>query len=74
RTFATIVEFTTNYVVVQDLATAALLSSMGFFIGPFVYYGHERAWERFGSSIDDLGPSGRRRPAPVIIDVEALPA
>ena len=46
RTAATLVEFTTNYVVVRDLGTAALLSSVGFFLGPFVYYGHERAWER----------------------------
>jgi uncharacterized membrane protein len=70
RTFATIVEFTTNYVVVGDLATAALLSSFGFFLGPFVYYGHELAWERFGST----EPSARRRSrrAPVIIDVEPI--
>lgn len=49
RVFATAMEFTTNYVVVQDVATAALLSSFGFVLGPFVYYGHELAWERFGS-------------------------
>jgi uncharacterized membrane protein len=69
RTFATIVEFTTNYVVVGDLATAALLSSFGFFLGPFVYYGHELAWERFSPE-----PPARRRSdrAPVIIDVEPI--
>jgi len=75
RTFATIVEFTTNYVVVRDLGTAALLSSFGFFLGPFVYYGHEFAWERFGRS--DVGEATvpRRRPGgrpPVIIDVEPV--
>jgi uncharacterized membrane protein len=47
RIMATTAEFTTNYVVVQDLATAALLSSFGFFLGPFVYYAHERAWDVF---------------------------
>ena len=69
RTFATIVEFTTNYVVVGDLATAALLSSFGFFLGPFVYYGHELAWERLSPE-----PPARRRSdrAPVIIDVEPI--
>jgi len=50
RVIATTIEFTTNFVVVRDLGTAALLSSFGFFLGPFVYYGHERAWERFGSA------------------------
>jgi len=76
RTFATIVEFTTNYVVVRDLGTAALLSSFGFFLGPFVYYGHEFAWERFGArNVDGLGPPGRRPNgrAPVIIDVDPVP-
>jgi uncharacterized membrane protein len=53
RTLASIIEFTTNYVVVRDLGTAALLSSFGFFLGPFVYYGHELAWERFGAKSSD---------------------
>jgi uncharacterized membrane protein len=70
RTMATIIEFTTNYVVVGDLATAALLSSFGFFLGPFVYYGHELAWERFAAP----EPAARRRRSPVIIDVEPEPA
>jgi uncharacterized membrane protein len=76
RTFATIVEFTTNYVVVGDLATAALLSSFGFFLGPFVYYGHELAWERYGAPTADAEPSAKARPkrrGPVIIDVEPEP-
>jgi uncharacterized membrane protein len=45
RTIATIVDFTTNYVVVGTVAEAAILSATGFFLGPFVYFGHERAWE-----------------------------
>ena len=76
RTLASIVEFTTNYAVVGDLGTAVLLSSFGFFLGPFVYYGHELAWERFGSTHGDAG-AGRGRPttrrSPVIIDVEPVP-
>jgi uncharacterized membrane protein len=48
RTIATIMDFTTNYVVVGDLATAAGLSAFGFVVGPFVYLGHEKAWGSFG--------------------------
>ena len=42
RTIATVVDFTTNYVVVGDAAAAVLLSATGFVLGPFVYYGHEK--------------------------------
>jgi uncharacterized membrane protein len=50
RTFATIMDFTTIYVFVGDLAIAAGLSAFGFVVGPFVYWGHEKAWERYTSS------------------------
>jgi uncharacterized membrane protein len=49
RTIATIVDFTVNYAVVGDVATAAGLSAFGFVVGPFVYLGHERAWDYWGS-------------------------
>ncbi|MBV9239048.1 MAG: DUF2061 domain-containing protein [Xanthobacteraceae bacterium] len=49
RTLATIMDFTTIYVVVGDLATAAGLSAFGFVVGPFVYWGHEKAWEYYTS-------------------------
>ncbi len=49
RTIATVIDFTTIYVVVGDLATAAGLSAFGFVVGPFVYLGHEKAWDYFGS-------------------------
>jgi uncharacterized membrane protein len=49
RAFATVMEFATNYVVVGDVVTAAALSAFGFVVGPFVYYAHEVAWDRFGS-------------------------
>jgi uncharacterized membrane protein len=48
RTFATTMDFTTNYVAVGDAATAAGLSAYGFLVGPFVYLGHEMAWDRYG--------------------------
>ena len=60
RVMATASEFTTNYVFVRDLATAALLSSFGFVLGPFVYYAHERAWERFGGTEEEV--TGRAAP------------
>jgi uncharacterized membrane protein len=72
RTLASILEFTTNYAVVRDLETAALLSSFGIVLGPFVYYGHELAWERFAMKNGGAGPARTRRPnrrEPVIIDV-----
>lgn len=58
RTLATAMDFTTNYVVVGDVASAVLLSATGFVLGPFVYFGHEKAWEYFGPS------AARRLPAP----------
>ena len=48
RTFATTTDFATNYAVVRDLPQAAMLTAFGFFVGPFVYLGHEMAWDLFG--------------------------
>jgi uncharacterized membrane protein len=47
RVIASAVDFTATYVVVGDLATAAGLSAFGLVLGPFVYFGHEWAWDRF---------------------------
>ena len=67
RTIATTMDFATNYVVVGDLATAATLSAFGFIVGPFVYLGHEMAWDYYGSprkrAIDPSTPT-RLLPAP----------
>jgi uncharacterized membrane protein len=49
RSFATAMDFTTNLIVVGDPATAAGLSAVGFVVGPFVYIGHEKVWERIGA-------------------------
>lgn len=46
RAVATVVDFTTMYVVIGDLATALGLTAFGFVLGPFVYLGHEMAWDR----------------------------
>jgi len=66
RTMATIVDFTTNYVVVGNVAEAMILSATGFFLGPFVYYGHEKAWEY-------LGGDSAMKPVPAR-DIDLLPA
>jgi uncharacterized membrane protein len=49
RTLASTLDFTTNYVVVGDAAVALGLSAVGLIAGPFVYYGHEWAWDRYGA-------------------------
>jgi uncharacterized membrane protein len=67
RTIATVVDFTATYVVVGNAATAALLSSFGFVIGPFVYFGHEKLWDYYSPPAeDDVRPSVpvRLLPAP----------
>lgn len=47
RTIATAVDFTMNYVVVGDVAVAVGLSAFAFVVGPFVYLGHEKAWDYY---------------------------
>jgi len=54
RTIATTTDFTANFVVVGDLATAAALSASGFILGPFIYFGHERAWDHFSARREQL--------------------
>ena len=49
---ATVAEFTTNYYVVRDIPMAAALSAFGFFCGPFIYYAHEKLWEKYSRSND----------------------
>jgi uncharacterized membrane protein len=66
RTIATIVDFTTNYVVVGTVAEAMILSATGFVLGPFVYYGHEKAWEYLA---DDSAAK-----VAAVKDIELLPA
>ncbi len=63
RTFATTTDFATNYAVVRDLPQAAMLTAFGFFVGPFVYLGHEMAWDRSGAA-GKRGTDARRLTAP----------
>ena len=67
RTIATVMDFSVTYIVVQDLAIAAGLSAFGFVVGPFVYFGHERLWERFFPEEAhplELAPPPKLLPAP----------
>ena len=73
RTLATAMDFTTNYVVVGDVASAVVLSASGFILGPFVYYGHEKAWEYFSQDADnvlELRAESRVQPAKVALAAE----
>jgi uncharacterized membrane protein len=49
QTIVTTLDFTTHYVVVGNFATAAALSAFGFVVSPFVYFGHEKARDYYGS-------------------------
>jgi uncharacterized membrane protein len=64
RTIATIMDFSVTYIVVSDLAIAAGLSAFGFVVGPFVYFGHEKAWDHFfPEDPHPLPPSPKLLPA-----------
>ena len=49
RVTASTMDFATNYFMVRDIGSALILSASGFILGPFVYLGHEKAWEYFGT-------------------------
>jgi uncharacterized membrane protein len=66
RTIATVMDFTMNYVVVGNVAQAAILSTTGFVLGPFVYYGHEKAWEYFGERVGGGSAEPKLLPAPAL--------
>ena len=63
RVFATVMEFTTNYVVVRDAGTAVALTAFGFFVGPFIYLGHEKIWDYYGAPKVRAAPARRREEA-----------
>jgi uncharacterized membrane protein len=67
RIVATIMDFSVTYIVVRDLAIAVGLSAFGFVVGPFVYYGHEKLWDRFFPEDPhplELPPPPKLLPAP----------
>jgi uncharacterized membrane protein len=67
RTIGTVLDFTTNYAVISDAATAAALTAFGFVVGPFVYLGHEMLWDHYAAP-------RQRRPSPPVPANAALPS
>jgi uncharacterized membrane protein len=66
RVLVTTLDFTSNYVVIGELSTAAGLSTFNLVFGPLLYLGHEAAWNYFGPDEDatvqvplSLGPDGK---------------
>jgi uncharacterized membrane protein len=60
RIIVTTLDFSTNFLVIGELGTAAGLSAFALVAGPIFYLIHETAWNRFG-------------PAEGAVDVPALP-
>src|SRR5262245_47594295 len=54
RIIVTTLDFTTNIVVIGELATAAGLSSFNLVVGPVFYLAHETAWNYFGPAEGDV--------------------
>jgi uncharacterized membrane protein len=50
RVIVTTLDFTTNYVVIGELGTAAGLSAFALVAGPVFYFVHEAAWNHYGPS------------------------
>ena len=48
RLIVTTLDFTTNYIVIGQFATAAGLSAFGLVAGPLFYLAHEAAWNYLG--------------------------
>jgi uncharacterized membrane protein len=57
RVIVTSLDFTVNYVVLGEFATAAGLSAFALVVGPLFYLAHETVWNTFGDAnkrVDDL--------------------
>ena len=50
RIIVTTLDFTVNYVVIGEVATAAGLSAFALVVGPLFYLAHEAVWNRFGDA------------------------
>jgi len=50
RIIVTTLDFSVNYLVLGELATAAGLSAFALVAGPLFYLGHETAWNYFGAA------------------------
>src|SRR6202012_4282417 len=50
RLIVTSLDFTTNYIVIGELATAAGLSTVNLIAGPLFYFAHEAGWNYLANS------------------------
>src|SRR6201999_2721854 len=50
RVIVTTLDFTTNYIVIGELATAAGLSTFNLIAGPLFYFAHEAGWNYLANS------------------------
>lgn len=50
RIIVTALDFSVNYIVLGELATAAGLSAFSLVAGPIFYFAHETAWNYFGGT------------------------
>lgn len=55
RIIVTTLDFTTNYLVLGELGTAAGLSAFTLVAGPVFYFAHEAAWHYFGAAAEREG-------------------
>jgi uncharacterized membrane protein len=71
RTVGRVVDFGVNFAGTGDVAIAAILTGFGFVVGPFVYLGHEMAWDYLsGPRQPQLEPA----PTPKLLPVPAVVA
>jgi uncharacterized membrane protein len=71
RIIVTTLDFTSNYVVIGELTTAAGLTAFGLVFGPLFYLAHETAWNYYGPDGDAVEVSALR---PLGADGEATGA
>jgi uncharacterized membrane protein len=62
RIVVTTLDFTTNYIVIGELATAAGLSTFNLIAGPLFYFTHEAVWNHLGRA--DAASAGIRLQLP----------
>ncbi len=56
ETMGATAEFTVNLLVVGDVVTAAIITAPLVVFGPFIYYGHEKAWDWFAARAKQTEP------------------
>jgi uncharacterized membrane protein len=67
RIIVTTLDFSSNYIVIGEFATAAGLTGFGLIFGPLFYLAHETAWNYFGPDggaveVPSLGADGEAAP------------